>query len=48
MALGQVEGGNARLLLGKELGIASLNGVLWALVVAGLAVAWFGSWELGG
>ena len=48
MALGQVEGGNARLLLGKELGIASLNGVLWALVVAGLAVAWFGSWDLGG
>lgn len=48
MALGQVEGGNARLLLGKELGIASLNGVLWALVVAGLAVAWFGSRELGG
>ncbi|HCB44166.1 MAG: magnesium transporter [Pseudomonadales bacterium] len=48
MALGQVEGGNARLLLSKEMGIASLNGVLWALVVAGLAVAWFGSWELGG
>lgn len=47
MALGQVEGGNARLLLSKELGIACLNGVLWALVVAGLAVAWFGNWQLG-
>lgn len=47
MALGQVEGGNARLLLGKEIGIACLNGVLWALVVAALAVAWFGSWQLG-
>ena len=35
MALGQVEGGNARLLLSKEMGIACLNGVLWALVVAG-------------
>lgn len=47
MALGQVEGGNARLLLSKEIGIACLNGVLWALVVAGLAVAWFGNWQLG-
>ncbi|MEO1820488.1 magnesium transporter [Pseudomonas sp.] len=47
MALGQVEGGNARLLLSKEMGIACLNGVLWALVVAGLAVAWFGKWQLG-
>lgn len=47
MALGQVEGGNARLLLSKEMGIACLNGVLWALVVAGLAVAWFGNWQLG-
>jgi len=47
MALGQVEGGNARLLLGKEIGIACLNGVLWAMVVAALAVAWFGSWQLG-
>ncbi|UJJ32662.1 magnesium transporter [Halopseudomonas maritima] len=48
MALGQVEGGNARLLLSKEIGIACLNGVLWALVVAALAVLWFGSWALGG
>ncbi|GGE51745.1 magnesium transporter MgtE [Halopseudomonas oceani] len=47
MALGQVEGGNARLLLSKEIGIACLNGVLWALVVAALAVAWFGNWQLG-
>ncbi|MEL0168495.1 MAG: magnesium transporter [Pseudomonadaceae bacterium] len=47
MALGQVEGGNARLLLSKEVGIACLNGVLWALVVAALAMAWFGSWQLG-
>jgi len=48
LALGQVERGNALLLLGKELGIGILNALLWALVVAGLAVTWFGSWEIGG
>lgn len=26
----------------------ALNGVLWALVVAVLAVAWFGDWGIGG
>ena len=36
--LGRVEGSNARALLAKEIGIASLNGVLWAVVVALLAV----------
>ncbi|MCB1899000.1 MAG: magnesium transporter [Rhodocyclaceae bacterium] len=48
MALGQVEGSNARALLAKEIGIALLNGLLWAVVVALLAVAWFGEWPIGG
>ena len=48
MALGQVEGSNARALLAKEIGIALLNGLLWAVVVALLAVAWFGDWHIGG
>lgn len=48
LALGQVVGGNARVLLIKELGIGLLNGVLWALVVAALAILWFGSWQIGG
>ncbi|AWI82044.1 magnesium transporter [Parazoarcus communis] len=48
MALGQVGGSNARALLGKEIGIALLNGLLWAVVVALLAVAWFGDWQIGG
>ncbi|MCB1962091.1 MAG: magnesium transporter [Rhodocyclaceae bacterium] len=48
MALGQVAGGNARALLSKEMGIAALNGVLWAAVVAVLAVAWFDDWQIGG
>jgi magnesium transporter len=25
-----------------------LNGILWALVVAALAIIWFGSWMIGG
>ena len=48
IALHQVQGSNARALLGKEIGVALLNGVLWATVVALLAVAWFGDWEIGG
>ena len=48
IALGQVQGSNARALLGKEIGIALLNGLLWAAVVALLAVAWFGDWHIGG
>jgi magnesium transporter len=48
LALGHLERGNASVLLWKELGVAALNGVLWACVVALLAVAWFGSWQIGG
>jgi magnesium transporter len=48
LALGNVERGNATLLLWKELGIGALNGLIWALVVALLAVVWFGNWEIGG
>jgi len=48
LALGHVERGNAAVLLGKEFGIGALNGVIWALVVAALAIVWFGSWAIGG
>ncbi len=48
MALGQVETGNFRVLLVKEVGIAVLNGMLWATVIAVLAIVWFGSWAIGG
>ncbi|UTW09918.1 magnesium transporter [Pseudomonas benzenivorans] len=47
LALGQVQKGNFRILLNRELGISILNGVLWAVVIALLAVAWFGHWGLG-
>ena len=48
LALGQVQKGNLRELMNRELGISALNGVLWAGVIALLAVAWFGDWGLGG
>lgn len=47
MALGQVSRSNARRLLNKELLVGGLNGVIWALVVAGVVVAWFGDLQLG-
>ncbi len=48
LALGFVERDNALVLLWKEIGIGALNGLLWALVVAALAIVWFGNWEIGG
>ncbi len=42
MALGHVGASNARWLLSREVIVGMLNGMLWALVVAGVAVAWFG------
>jgi len=48
LALGHLGSGNRRILLFKELGIGLLNGLLWALVVAALAVVWFGQWAIGG
>jgi magnesium transporter len=48
LATGQLERGNTRILLLKEAGIGLLNGILWALVVAVLAVIWFGNWAIGG
>jgi magnesium transporter len=47
VALGQVGSSNARHLLYKELGVGLLNGVLWALVVAAVAVLWFKQLSIG-
>ena len=47
MALGQIGMANARPLLVKELAVGLMNGLLWALVVALCAGAWFSSPELG-
>lgn len=48
LALGHLQRGNAPLLLWKEFGIGALNGLIWALVVAFLAILWFNSWQIGG
>ena len=48
LALGQVQKGNVRVLFNREVGVSILNGILWAVVIALLAVAWFGDWGIGG
>lgn len=47
MALGKVGKSNARWLMFKELAVGSLNGILWAVVVAGIAMLWFHRVDIG-
>ncbi len=47
LALGQVDRANRGFLLGKELGVGALNGLLWAAVVGLVAYLWFGSRDIG-
>jgi magnesium transporter len=48
LALGRVQDSNARALMAKELAVGSLNGVVWAIVVAGVTIFVFStSWEVG-
>jgi magnesium transporter len=47
MALGQVSRSNARRLLNKELLVGALNGMLWAIIVAAIVIAWFDDVQLG-
>jgi magnesium transporter len=47
LALGQISGSNARWLAFKELAVGALNGVIWAIVVAAVAILWFGDWRIG-
>ncbi len=44
MALGQIDKSNARQILAKEVSVGILNGIGWAVVVAIVTVAWFGTW----
>ncbi len=46
IALGQVQPSNASWLFFKELGVAALNGLLWAVVVAVATWLWFGVWTI--
>ena len=46
-ALGQVGRTNIRWLLNRELAVALLNGLVWSLVVAAIAVLWFHDYAIG-
>ncbi|EOX3348336.1 magnesium transporter [Vibrio cholerae] len=41
MALNQITVGNRLALLKNELGIGSINGLVWALIIGGMAALWF-------
>lgn len=47
IALGKISGSNAWRLLNKETLVGMLNGGIWALIVAGIAVLWFRDYQLG-
>ena len=47
IALGQLGFHNAGALLGKELMVGAINGLVWAVVVAAIAALWFGDPRLG-
>jgi magnesium transporter len=47
IALDQVGHANTRRLLAKEIGVALVGGLFWAIVVGTVALAWFGSAALG-
>jgi magnesium transporter len=46
IALGQLSVKNIRWLLAKEMAVALLNSLIWSLVVAGIALLWFGSRDI--
>jgi len=47
LALGQVSKSNRRWILNKEIVVSLLNGILWAIVVAAIAILWFGDFSIG-
>ncbi|MCK5719843.1 MAG: magnesium transporter [Thiomargarita sp.] len=47
MAMGQITDTNTPFLLRKELAVSLLNGIIWALVVAIIAMTWFNNIQLG-
>lgn len=47
LATGQLTRANARVLVNKEVAVGVLNGIVWALVVAGASIFWFQNYGLG-
>ncbi|MEJ2127314.1 MAG: magnesium transporter [Woeseiaceae bacterium] len=48
IALGQIDRANVQTVLRKELMVGLLNGLGWAIIVAGFTYLWFGDWRIGG
>jgi magnesium transporter len=48
MALGHIGQSNQRWLIGKELAIGALNGVIWAILIAGVVALWKQDLVIGG
>lgn len=48
MALGHIGTSNSRWLIGKELAIGALNGVIWSVLIAAVVALWMQSWLVGG
>lgn len=48
MALGHIGTSNSRWLIGKELAIGALNGVIWSILIAAVVALWMQSWLVGG
>lgn len=46
IALGQIEGANAKLLLVRELIIGVINGLFWGVITAVISLLWFGHLKL--
>jgi len=46
LALGQIQWGNARWLLFKEIAVCGLNGIIWAGVIGVITRIWFGTWKI--
>ncbi len=46
LALGQIQWGNARWLLFKEIAVGGLNGIIWAGVIGCITRLWFGTWKI--
>jgi magnesium transporter len=47
LAMGTITESNARRVLSRELMIGAVNGLVWALVVAVVAVLWYENWVIG-
>ncbi|MGM0525338.1 magnesium transporter [Idiomarina seosinensis] len=48
MALGHIGTSNSKWLIGKELAIGALNGIIWSILIAAVVALWMQSWLVGG